>query len=333
MRKKIRDLFTRRLVHNYILITIGCFLLAFGDAVFISPFGLVPGGLISVGIIVQHFIDLSGSTFQVIDIVTWGLQLILLVVSFFFLGKSFTMRTMFATFVYPAFLTLLYRVPMVDNLPLGEFLAHLLVEPVGGDYQNIAVLLLAAIFGGAFIGAGVAFTFLGDGSSGGFDVLCVLCAKHTPIKEAAATFIIDGTLVLIGMICTRQLTLGLIGILAAFTCALAIQFVYAKTSSYVIAEIISDEYEKIIDYVVTKMDRTTTIIDAVGAYSGQEKKVIRVAFSKREMQGFRDFIAQTDPRAFLTFTTASMINGEGFDPLVTRKKAKAVKERSPKDEG
>ena len=53
--------------------------------------------------------------------------------------------------------------------------------------------------------------------------------------------------------------------------------------------------------------------------------MIRVAFSNRELQAFRDFIAQTDPKAFVTFTNASMINGEGFDPLIARKKARKEK--------
>ena len=325
MPKKIRDIFNKRFWKHYLCITLGCFLLAFGDAVFITPFQLMPGGIISVGVIVQCFVDLSGSHAQVIDIVTWCLQIILLVVSFIFLGKRFTLRTLFASFVYPLFFTLLYRIPMIDGLPVGQALANMVIETSGESTATLPVLLISAIFGGAFIGAGVAFTYLGDGSSGGFDVLCVLSAKHTPIKEAMASFLIDATLVIVGIFCTKQLTPGLLGILAALVCAIAIQFVYSRSSTYVIAEIISDEYEKIIDYVVTKMERTTTVLDGIGAYSGKERKVIRVAFSNRELQAFRDFIAQTDPKAFVTFTNASMINGEGFDPLIARKKARKEK--------
>lgn len=322
MPKKIREIFSRRNVHNYLLIALGCFLLAFGDAVFISPFGLIPGGVISVGVIIQHFVTLSGSTFQVIDIVTWGLQLVLLVVSFLFLGKKFTLHTLFATLIYPLFFTLLYRVPIAKGLPIGQYLASLIVEPANGDYQNISILILSALFGGAFIGAGVGFTFSADGSTGGFDVLCVLSAKHGLTKESTASFSIDASLVLIGIICTKQLAFGLLGILAALVCAVAIQFVYDKHSSYVIAEIISDEYEKIVNYVIEKMDRSTTIIDGIGAYSKENKKVLRVCFSKRQLLDFRDFIAQADPKAFITFTDASMINGEGFDPLKARRKKK-----------
>ena len=60
-----------RLVRKYFLIIVGCFLLAFGDAAFISPLGLVTGGVLSIGVITQHFVDVYGNSFYVVDIVTW----------------------------------------------------------------------------------------------------------------------------------------------------------------------------------------------------------------------------------------------------------------------
>lgn len=329
MAKSLRDIFTKHFWKRILFITLGCFLLAFGDAVFITPFGLIPGGIISVGIIVQHFLDVGGIAFQVVDIVTWALQVILLVISFLFLGKEFTLRTLYATIIYPLFFTLLYRIPVVDGQTLGNYLAKLLISTSQEGVLTTATLLISAIFGGAFIGSGVALTYLGDGSSGGFDVLCVLTSRHTPINEAAMSFIIDGSLVVAGIFCTMNLSFGLLGIVAAFVCAIAIQFIYSKTTSYVIAEIISDKSDEIIDYVINKMERTTTVIEGVGAYTGETRKMLRVAFSNRELHDFREFIGQVDPRAFVTFTNASMINGEGFDPLVsTRKQKKNSEDRS-----
>ena len=86
-------------ISNYLLITLGCFLLAFGDVAFLVPLNLVTGGVASVGVIVQWLIAQSGSTLQIVDIVTWALQVILLIVSFIFLGKKFTLHTLFASIV------------------------------------------------------------------------------------------------------------------------------------------------------------------------------------------------------------------------------------------
>ena len=304
-----------QLIRYYVLITLGCFILAFGDAAFLSPMNLVTGGVLSIGIISQHFVTLAGSDFYIVDIVVWAVQLILLLVSFLILGKNFTLRTMYATLIYPALFTLLTRVPIVDGQSLGNFIA----SRFQSDPQDTGLLILAGIFGGVCVGAGVSVTYFAGGSTGGLDVLSVIIAKKTPIKEAISAFIMDAILVLTGIFLLRNLVLGLIGVISAFTCALAIQYIYVNANAFIIADIISEKYEEIMDYVHSTMDHATTVIDAVGGYTGTGRKILRVAFSKRELNQFRQFIGQVDPRAFVTFTQASMINGEGFDPLVNQK--------------
>lgn len=330
-RRKFNKKAFLRSFRNCALIIFGCALLAFGDAAFIAPLNLVTGGVLSVGVIIQHFVTLGGSTFNIVDIVTWIMQVILLIVSFIFLGKKFTLRTLFATLLYPALLSFFMRVPLVNGLSIGDavsqqFTQHVITnaEIVGGELvlttgESFALTLLGGIIGGGCVGAGVAVTYHGDGSTGGLDVISVIIAKHTSVKEALSAFIIDGSLVLIGMICTRDLPRGFIGILSAAVCALAVQFVFVNTNSFIIADIISCKTEDIQHYVETEMDRTTTLIQAIGGYTGEERTLLRVCLSKREVYRFKEFIAEVDPRAFVTFTQASKINGEGFDPLVKPK--------------
>ena len=62
--KKLSKREVLKIVRNYILILLGCALLAFGDVAFITPLHLVTGGVLSVGVIVQYFVDLSGATFR-----------------------------------------------------------------------------------------------------------------------------------------------------------------------------------------------------------------------------------------------------------------------------
>lgn len=301
----------RKTVLNYFLITMGCLVLAAGTVAFLLPLDLVTGGVSGVSVIVNHYLEpILG--FAVQDIVAWIVQVVLLIVSFIFLGKKFTLHTVYATLLYPALLSLLMRTHVLD------FISSSLTPENSGDLQ-IVYTLLAGIFGGAFSGAGVAITFLGDGSTGGFDVLAAISAKFTPVKEGAATFIIDATIVVVGMVCLKDIPSGLIGILSALTCALVVQYVYVRSNTYVIADIISDKTDEIMQYVHQAMEHGTTVIDAVGGYTGQNRKILRVAFHKKELTSFRTFIAEVDPRAFVSFTQASMINGEGFAPLVSKK--------------
>ena len=302
-----------RLAGNYLLVTLGCFFLAAGIAVFLVPNDLITGGLSSISIIIQYFVTKSGSDFQIVDIVNWILQFIFLGISFVFLGKRYTIRTLYSTLVYPLFFSLLYRLPLAGGTSLGLYV-HSQMFANGPDY---AVLLLAAIFGGVLVGLGVAVSYAGGGTTGGVDIISVIVAKHTPIKEGVSSIIIDTTLILIGMIAMKDINLGLIGVISAVVAGFVIQIIYVRGSSFIIADIITCKPDEIRHYVETEMDRTTTIIQAKGGYTQEDKPIVRVAFSRREWLGFKSFIASTDPRAFVTFTTASMINGEGFDPLTS----------------
>jgi len=299
---------------KYVGIFFGCAILAFGSAAFIEPLGLINGGVLSVGVIIQHFVTVSGSTFHVVDIVTWGLQIIFFVVGFLFLGKAFAAKTLFASLVYPLLFTLFYRVPFASYASLGEFVASKLIVP--NKDSQLAYTLLAGIAGGACSGIGVGLCYFYGGSSGGVDVISLILSRYTRIKESVASFIIDATLIIIGIVVIQDLANGLIGIISAFICALAVEYVYVRTSGSIIADIITSKPDEIISYVIKEMDRSTTVYNATGAYTGVERKVIRVAFSRRQFPEFKAFISKVDPKAFVTFTETSMINGEGFDPLV-----------------
>ena len=200
---------------------------------------------------------------------------------------------------------------------------------LGGLYAKVnegdmGYLILAAIFGGALVGAGVALGFSGNGSTGGLDVLSALLAKHTDIKQDVSGFIFDAILVIIGIIVFKNIPSGLIGVLSAFACSLSVQYIYVSLNTFVIVDIISDKTIDIQNYIHNHLGHASTVVDVVGGYSGENKKMIKVVIYHEEQNDLRQFVANVDPKAFVSFTTAKAINGEGFDPLLVTKKRKGI---------
>ena len=302
-----------RMVWKYFLIFLGSALLALGDAAFLVPFNLVTGGVVSIGIIAQYYVTLSGSTFQVTDIITWGIQIAMLGVSFAFLGKRFTARTIASVLLYPALFTLMLRIPVGGYEGIGPAIAAEIRREIGNEL--IAGDILAAVFGGACVGGGVGICYLAGGSTGGLDVISAILAIKVHVKESVSAFLMDTFILLVGLACMQNLVRALIGVVSALICALMVQYLFVRTNVFIVADIVSDQADKIREYVENTMDRTTTLITAQGGYTGETRTIIRVAFSKKELIAFKSFIAEVDPKAFVTFTEASMINGEGFAPL------------------
>ncbi|MCH3908828.1 MAG: YitT family protein [Bacilli bacterium] len=303
---------------NISLVLAGCFVLALADALFIVPCNIVNGGVDSLGVIVNYFLE-PIFNFNFTDIVIMGSQLILWLIGLAFLGKKFSFHTLLGTIAFPLFYSLLLRINLLDLIGLSEMYAKN-TNPDGS--LSLSLLMMAGLFGGLLSGAGVALSYLGDGSTGGFDVVSFIIARYSDMKEDLSGLIMDTSLILIGLISMRNWELALSGILSAFVCAFAIQFIYIYSNSFVIADILTDKEDLVLDFIHEKMGHGTTLIDAEGGYSRTKRKLIRVVIYRVEINDLKDFIASVDQDAFVGFTAAKAVNGNGFEPLRISKNAK-----------
>jgi len=309
---------------NISLVLLGCLVLAFADAIFIIPCNIVNGGIDSLGIIVNHYLE-PIFNFNVTDIVLAVVQMIFWVIGISFLGMKFSIHTLLGTIAFPVFYAIMLRLNLVENLGIqAMYLKN--TNPDGS--LNLAVLMMAGLFGGVLSGAGVAFTYLGNGSTGGTDVISFIIAKYSEIKQDISGFVMDTSFIVAGIIVFKDWELGLVGVLSAFACALAIQFIYIYANSFIITDIISEKTDIIQDYIHKEMKHGSTIVNVVGGFSGEKRKIIRVLIFKIEMSELKNFIGAVDPNAIVTFTQAKTINGVGFEPFtVSSKERKKILKR------
>ena len=304
---KTRDFWLR--VFRVFLIILGSAVLAFGTAIFLTRLEIVSGGLSGIAIIIQHFI---GGADQYIDIMVAGASVVLFFVGLFFVGKDFALKTLVSTIAYPAFLSLFLRLEYFQNIAL--------LVSANGAVGNI---LICGIFAGVFVGAGVALTFLGGGSTGGIDIIIVLLAKNTKLNESIASFLIDATIILLSIILIPGNTINsLCGIISAFVVALMIEFVYVNQTASIQADVISDSWEDISRFAQDEMGRGATIIKAEGGYKGEERIILRVVFDRRQFDMFKKYVAKVDSKAFITYTQTNAVYGEGFRPITNKKNKK-----------
>ena len=283
-------------VYNYLAVIIGTFLLAFGSVIFLTKAELVAGGLSGIAIVIQHFV-----TANIYDYLIAGLTVFFWLLGLIFLGKDFALKTALSSALYIGFTFLFKRVGFFDQL----------AATFAGE-QEAGNLILCGIFGGVFIGGGVAITFLGGGSTGGVDVIQILLSKYAGIKESISGFLIDALIIVVGMACMQMWVPALCGILSSFFTAALIEIVYIKNQTAYQVDIISDKWEEISRYAQDELERGATIIRAEGGYKGEERVILRVVFDKRQYEKIKHFIASVDPKAFVTYTQTNAVFGEGF---------------------
>ena len=174
-------------------------------------------------------------------------------------------------------------------------------------------LILATTLGGVCVGAGCAITFLGGGSTGGVDIISFsICKIFKRLKSSVVIFIVDASIVLFGMFVIGDFVISLLGIFSAFIAALMVDKVFIGSSKSFIAQIISSKYDVINKEIIEKVDRGSTIIDVVGGYTGEDRKMIMVSFTMNQYAEILNVIHKNDKNAFVTIHQAHEITGEGW---------------------
>lgn len=289
----------KMLIKNITLTVLGTLLLSLATGLFILPYNLVVGGMSGLAILMNTVIPLGKELW--VTIVTISLYLLGLV----FLSRDFALKTLISTIVYPL------GVSFFSYLASPDVLGGMFYLP-GSSYNEIGILL-AALFGGIFTGAGCAITFLGGGSTGGLDIIAfIICKYFKRANHAYVLFINDALIVLIALFVMHDLVLILLGIICAFVTALVIDKLFLGETRAFVANILSTAHTQINQEIIERLDRTTTIIPATGGYSGKEYQMLMVTFTINQYATLLDIINRNDKKAFVAIHPAHEINGEGF---------------------
>ena len=287
---------------NMFFVVIGTLILSFTTAVFIIPFNLVAGGVSGIAIIIKKIVPWEALTVDLlVTILTWVFFFVGLAV----FGKSFALKTLVSTIIYPLGVSLFLR--LIDPNVFGGFFYL-----QGSEYTQVS-LILASVFGGTLIGVGCAVSFLGGGSTGGVDIVALILSKiFKKLKSSVAFFIVDATIITLGVFVINNMVLSLLGIVSVLISAVMVDKVFLGGSKAFVAHIVTDKYQELSQTVINKLNRTTTVFDAVGGYSGEKKKIVMVSFTMRQYAELLAVINALDKTAFITIHRAHEINGEGW---------------------
>lgn len=291
-------LFTKEWFKVWSLITVGAFILASGFVFFIDPHKIAPGGVYGIGIIV-HYLTKGMFSWapEGFPIGTVGLilNIPLTIIGIKLLGPRFGVKTVIGFILTSIFIDAQHYLfgydPLVDDA------------------------LLSSIFGGVLVGFGLGLIFKSKATSGGSDIIAMIIAKYTRLPLGQLMIYVDSAIVLIALAAFKDWKIPLYSWIVIYVTGKVIDMTIQGVSYDKTLFIISEKYEEIREKLIVDLDRGGTLINGIGMYKGQEKKIIFTNVSRREVYILRDFIEQIDPRAFITVIDANEILGNGFKPI------------------
>lgn len=175
--------------------------------------------------------------------------------------------------------------------------------------------LLAAIYGGVLIGLSLGIIFQQGATTGGTDLIARLLKLPFPwLSVSKLLLAVDLVVIVTAALVFDNLHSALYGIISLYLTSLVMDMVLYGTARAKVAYIISNRPEEVSSAILTELDRGVTILNGRGAWSGEEKQVLLVAFKQRQIVPLKRVIRELDPTAFLIVCEAHEVLGDGFRP-------------------
>ncbi len=269
---------------DIVWVVAGNVVLALAVSMFILPYDILSGGVAGVAVALQPLIPLPVTL--MVNLLVVGL----FIVGACFLGKDFAMKTILSSLIYPVFLTFFSgRVPVLD------------LDPI-----------LASLYGGLLGGTGVGMALRTGASTGGMDIPPLIVHKLTHIEIAKLVLITDALTVLLGAF-TYGLEAVLVGFVSVWASSVAIDKVLMFGGQQAKAiQIISDQYEQIIERIHSELERGTTLIEAQGGFTCEKRKIILVVITKNQYPALMEMVTAIDKEAFVIANDTHEVKGFGF---------------------
>lgn len=271
-----------KLAKRIFFIILGAVLMGVGIEEFLVPNKILDGGIVGISIILSH---LTG----------WrlGLFIFILNIPFFFIGykqigKTFALSTLLGISVLSLTTSFLHDWPVFTE-----------------------DLLLATVFGGIVLGAGVGIVIRYGGSLDGTEILAILANRRLPFSVGEVIMFFN-----IFIFGTAGFVFGwdraMYSILAYFIAFKTIDIVIAGLDESKAAWIISDQHKEIGDAILARLGRGVTYLTGEGAYTGDDKKVIFCVITRLEEAKLKSIVEELDESAFLAVGNIAEVRGGRF---------------------
>ena len=106
--------------------------------------------------------------------------------------------------------------------------------------------------------------------------------------------------------------LSLYSLICIFVSSRVIDYVIDGASYDKLLFIISNENDKLRNFIIHDLERGATFLKASGMYTKEDKEMIFLVVSRREVALVQRKVKSIDPKAFLVVTDAYDTYGEGF---------------------
>lgn len=275
--KRINDIIEKinkkNIFKRYIMLLSGCLIVAFAFNLFFLRYNIVCFGVSGVSIVFSEF-GIDPSVFIMVS------NIILLIISYFFLGVTDTKGQIVGSLIYPVFISLTKI--LTDMIDLG----------------NIEMIVIAVI-GGVIAGFGYGLIYKSGYGTGGTDIIGNLVVKYSKISMGNAMMFINISIIALGKL-VFPWKIIMYAIVVAYLISIVTDKILLGISDskafYIVVPRNKDDIVR--DFLISLPGVGSTIIDAHGGYSNDKQTLILAVAPTRMYFLIKEGLNEIDKNIF-----------------------------------
>lgn len=274
-----------KIIVDMLYFVIGAAIYSLAINMFLSPNSISPGGFTGVATVVNYLTTIPTG------ILLFVLNIPVLILGYLKMGGLFILKTSFVTALVSLVLDLSAR----------------LLPPLETDG------ILASIFGGILMGAGLSLVLLRGATTGGIDIIAKLInQKHRHLSVGRIILIADGFVVALTALIYKNAESALYSIVAIYASTRMMDILLYGADRGKIIYIITSQPDSICREINNAVGRGVTRLSVVGGYTGESRTMLMCTVRVHEAAAVHDAVREYDECAFIVVSDAGEIIGEGF---------------------
>lgn len=274
----------KKYIYDFILLIIGCAIMAIATSFFLLPNQLSSGGFTGIATITYYLLKWP------VGIVVFALNIPLFILSYFRIGKEFLIKGILGTIFLSIFIDIFDK-----------------FKPLTQDR------ILGCIYGGIIMGIGMSLVLKGSSSTGGTDLLSYIIKSFKPYyRTSNLIVIIDIVIVSLNVIFFKDIEIGLYSAITIYLMGKMLDIIFEGVYFTKMIFIVSDKYEEISKEIEENIRRGVTGIKAKGMYTNEEKMMLWCISSRNETIRIKQICKKIDRNSFVVISNAREAYGIGF---------------------
>ncbi len=268
-------------IKRYFTFIFGLLLVAISYNLFTRRINLIYG-VGGLGIIGEELFGIEPAT------IIFACNMILLLLSYIFLGKDNTRNTLMGSILYPLF------------IKATDFLTYVDI----GEIETILIVGCASIM----TGIGLGLVFKTGYTSGGTDILNQIVSKYAKMSMGKSMYFTD-LIIIITCIFVFGFSTFIYSIINMYIISLMTDKVILGISSSKTFYIITTHETDVKRFITQNLSHGVTVLEGRGGYTGNVEKVIMCIVPTNEYYLFKEGIRMIDKDAFFIVTDAYEVSG------------------------